>query len=134
MHRIKNSQIPALKKKLVEKQNYLCGMGCGADLRRLPPKDLCLDHDHRAGHVRSVLCRNCNGIEGKIYNLANRGKRASTPSGFLALVLEYWNKHSSPIYPILHPSHKTEDEKRLETNKKARAARARKQALKNLGK
>lgn len=99
----------------------------------IPQSNWCLDHDHRHGHVRAVLCRNCNGIEGKIYNLANRGKRKNTPEYFLHRLLDYWNKHSTPS-GVLHPSHKTPDEKRIATNAKARVARAKKAALKNVSK
>lgn len=97
-------------------------------------RDLCLDHDHKSGHVRAVLCRNCNGIEGKIFNLANRGKRGGTVESFLVRVIKYWRDHAptNSTSLVYHPSHKTEDEKRLERNRKARLARAKKAATQNV--
>lgn len=84
--------------------------------------------------MRAALCRNCNGIEGKVYNLANRGKRGRTVNDFLKRILAYWELHSDPANPVYHPSHKTEDEKREERNKKARLKRARQKALQNVRK
>lgn len=101
----------------------------------MEPGQACLDHDHRTGHVRAVLCRNCNGIEGKIYNLANRGKRGSTIERFLVSIIKYWRDHEyTGVDHVYHPDHKTDDEKRIERNRKARLARARKAATKNVKK
>ena len=125
------AQIPAATKKLLERQGFECAL-CGIDLQGQPPKNSCLDHDHRSGHIRAVLCRNCNGIEGKIFNLANRGKRSRSVSDFLERVLAYWAKHANPVNPIYHPKHKTGDEKRLDRNKKARMARIKAKALQNV--
>ena len=115
-------------------QKYLCAL-CDTDLSQKAPKDWCVGHDHQTGKIRAVICRNCNGIEGKIRNLANRAKRGSTVPAFVKRLLAYWDEHSR-VTPsmLIHPSHKTEDEKRLDRNKKARLASARKKALKNLGK
>lgn len=70
-----------------------------------------------------MLCNNCNGIEGKIYNLCNRGKRKFTPEEYLTRVEDYWHRqdylgeeNNAPF----HPTHRTEDEKRLRLNKRRR--------------
>lgn len=84
----------------------------------------CLDHNHKTGLIRGVLCRNCNGIEGRIYNLANRAKRTLTTKDFLGRIILYWLKHETDQTGLYHPLHKTVDEKRERTNKKARARRA----------
>lgn len=135
MNRLKKSQIPAFKKELLKQQGGKCGI-CSIDLSEVPARDLCLDHCHTGGHIRSVLCRNCNGIEGKIKNLANRGKRKRTTQGFLRSVLEYWEQFDGKIGPntVFHPDHKTEDEKRLERNRKARLRRAKNKATQNVNK
>lgn len=39
---------------IVERQGGLCGI-CGGK-----PKKPCIDHDHRTGRVRGVLCHGCN--------------------------------------------------------------------------
>ena len=83
--------------------------------------------------MRAALCRNCNGIEGKIFNLANRGKRQGTPRGFVLKLLNYWELYNVVTdNSVYHPDHKTEDEKREQRNKKARMARAKKRAMKNV--
>jgi hypothetical protein len=84
----------------------------------------CLDHNHKTGLIRGVLCRNCNGIEGKIYNLANRAKRTLTTKDYLGQVILYWIKHETDNTGLYHPLHKTVDEKRIATNAKARKRRA----------
>lgn len=76
------------------------------------------------GNIREVLCRNCNGIEGKIFNLANRAKRDGTPAWWLKRLLDYWIKHLEEPSGVYHPTHKTTDEKRLARNAKARKKRA----------
>ncbi len=84
----------------------------------------CLDHSHKTGLVRGVLCRNCNGIEGKVFNLANRAKKALTPEMWLGNLILYWLKHKTDQTGLYHPTHKTSDEKRALTNKRARERRA----------
>ena len=131
MKRLKKSQVLQYKKKLVQEQGGKCAI-CEIDLYNLPSRDICLDHDHIHGHVRSALCRNCNGLEGKIYNLANRGKRGKTPKDFLIRVIKYWNTHQDPDNPVYHPDHKTDEEKRLLRNKRARLKRAQESAKRNI--
>lgn len=73
--------------------------------------------------VRGVLCRNCNGCEGKVYNLARRAKRDATPEWWLDQLRKYYDSHKEQPTDIYHPTYKTEDEKRLIRNKKARERR-----------
>lgn len=94
------------------------------NLKSTPLSEVCLDHCHVTGNVREALCRNCNGIEGKIFNLARRAKRDRTPLEFLMSLVEYWDKHLNNPSALLHPTHKTADEKRIARNAKARKARA----------
>lgn len=74
--------------------------------------------------IRGVLCRNCNGIEGKIKNLVTRGRRGMLHQDYLGQVLRYWILHSSDQTGLLYPTHLTDDEKRIKRNTKARKARA----------
>jgi len=87
-------------------------------------KDICLDHCHVTGCIRGVLCRNCNGIEGKVFNLARRAKRDGTVDWWVQRLLEYWQKYIAAPSGIYHPTHKTDDDKRLDRNAKARKRRA----------
>lgn len=122
-----------MKKALLKRQENKCAI-CKIDISLVATRDLCLDHDHKFGHIRGVLCRNCNAIEGKIRTLCVRGKRTSTPLEYLKRLLEYLEHYKVPgPDAVYHPQHKTEDEKREVRNKKARVARARAKALKNVG-
>jgi hypothetical protein len=95
-------------------------------LQPMRPEQAVLDHDHKSGFLRAVLCRNCNGIEGKIKSLAARGKRQYDEPWFLTRLLAYWEQHNdaTPDHGLLHPTHKTADEQRERTNKLARLRRA----------
>lgn len=118
--RLKAAEIPVVKAKLLTEQHYTCGL-CP---ETLTVATSCLDHNHRTGLIRGVLCRNCNGIEGKIHNLANRAKRTLTTKDFLGRVILYWIKHETDHTGLYHPTHKSEDEKRERRNLKARTRRA----------
>ena len=66
--RITMAKIPVIRAKLQKKQDNRC-LICQRDLRRLRAV---LDHCHKTGYLRGVLCNNCNGIEGKISGLLKR--------------------------------------------------------------
>jgi len=89
--------------------------------------DACLDHCHVTGQIRGVLCRNCNGIEGKVFNLARRAKREYTPIWWINRLSAYWKEHLAAPSGIYHPTHKDLDEKRIIKNKKARLKRVKKE-------
>jgi hypothetical protein len=119
------NQIALVKQKILESQGLLCAL-CGIRLFEDDTQNLCLDHDHKTGHIRGVLCRNCNSIEGKVFNLANRAKRSATPAWWISKLLAYWKQHTENPSNIYHSTHKTDDQKREIRNKKAREARAKK--------
>ena len=121
-NRITTAQIAPLRSELLAKQNYVCPL-CKGSMRG-GTKTPALDHDHKTGYIRDVLCFNCNGIEGKIFNLARRAKNKMSEVQWLSNWADYHKRHQSPKHGgILHPKHKTADEKRLATNAKARKKR-----------
>ena len=124
--RLKTSQVSGVKAKLLAKQEFKCGI-CPLEIT---VSEACLDHDHSTGFIRGVLCRNCNGLEGKFKTLAIRGRRGMPHAEYVKRVAEYWIEHAVPKYPVMYPTHKTDDEKRVIRNKKARVARAGKKAVK----
>jgi len=121
MRRLKTTQLKGVRDDLTHKQGGKCAI-CGITFKK--PADACLDHCHTRGHIRDVLCRNCNGIEGKIHNLVRRGMRGNGLYWFVKKLVLYWMRHETPQHDLFHPTFKTADEKRLRNNAKARAKRA----------
>ena len=122
--RITAAQAPQVRTALLQRQDHRCPL-CESSLRANSKKKPALDHDHETGFLRDVLCLNCNGMEGKVFNLARRAKADLTPQEWLANLLAYYQRHSTPQHGgILHHTHRTAEEKRLLRNKRARARRA----------
>ena len=121
--RLKTTQLAGVLVQLVKKQGGKCAI-CGHPFTQ---RDIAVaDHDHRTGFIRGALHNSCNGIEGRVKKLAQRGHKGITAEKYVIGLGKYIETHSKPKYNYIHPSHKTEDEKRLERNKKARLARAKK--------
>lgn len=120
LRRLKQAELILVRKAIYDKQSGVCPL-CG---EAMPFASTCLDHDHTTGRVRGVLCRNCNGMEGKLKSIVNRARRGKPPAHYLGRVIQYWIKHEEDQWGLLHPLHKTDDEKRLRTNKLARKRRA----------
>jgi hypothetical protein len=119
MTRLTTAQIAPVRAKLLGQQKYICPL-CQGSMKGGKKKPA-LDHDHQTGLIRDVLCLNCNGMEGKIFNLARRCDKRR----FLQNLMDYWNKHTDPQHGgLFHPTHKTPEEKRLAANAKARKKRA----------
>jgi len=86
-----------------------------------------LDHDHHTGAVRDALHRGCNALLGKIENNYKRyGVWHLKP--FLAGAGDYLQRHSENRTGLLHPTHKTDEDKRIRRNKLAAARRAKAKA------
>lgn len=117
--RIKPSHLPQIKKQLLAAQNGVCPL-CGRDITRLQSINQCVDHDHQSGMIRAVLCRQCNGAEGKIKNLAIRCVTTERYKEFIMKLAEYYRHHEEPRTNWLHHTHLSATEKRAQRNKKAR--------------
>lgn len=135
--KLTRSQVKPVREALMAAQGYKCLL-CGVDLKtmtvkknkRVPAYDNVLDHCHTHGHVRGILCRNCNGQEGAIMQRATRCKRDRTALEWLEDLVVYLKKHEEPQTEFIHPEHKTAQDKKIEKNKKARLAYARNKAKK----
>lgn len=116
--RLKKKDLSKIRDEIASIQGNKCSI-CLIDLNG----EGCLDHDHKTGRIRSVLCRNCNGMEGKIFNLCRRGKRDKTELDYLESIQMYWVFHRDNPRAILHPNHRTDEERRIRRNKLARERR-----------
>lgn len=120
MRRLKHAEVASTRTTLLINQRGLCGV-CGTPVTARAV----LDHDHNTGAIRGVLHAGCNSLLGKLENNAARyGVRDI--GVFTNGVAAYLRKHMVNITGLLHPTHKSEDEKRELRNKRARASRAKK--------
>ena len=139
--KLAQKDIKAARDIMLKTQDYKCLL-CGLDFRtmkvrgrrRVPVSTPVLDHCHEHGFVRGVICNTCNGKfgEGKVRQAAKACSRTLTEAEWLMNLAEYWAKHETPQTKYIHPTHKTEDEKRLARNKRERLRRARAKAAAEL--
>ena len=123
MIRLNTAQVAPARARLLAQQHYKCPL-CNGSMKSGQKKPA-LDHDHKTGYIRDVLCLNCNGMEGKMFNLANRAKGNLTVQQWIDNWIEYHKRHETPQHGgIFHPTHRTEEEQRLARNAKARKKRA----------
>lgn len=99
------------------------GETCALCKLPLPAAKAVLDHDHSTGAVRAALHNGCNALLGK---LENNHKRygVTNLAAFSNGVASYLGRHAVNITGYLHPTHKSEEEKRVARNTKARKKRA----------
>ena len=122
--RLKTSEIADKRKELLKQQKHICPLCKGS--MKAGHKNPALDHDHTTGYIRDVLCMNCNGMEGKVFNFARRCG-AGEEIEWITNWLTYQWRHAHPQHGgLLHPTHKTDDEKRIARNKRARKKRTEK--------
>jgi hypothetical protein len=117
LRRLTKSELGAYRKRW-QRENPICPL-----CERTMGDDTVVDHDHKSGEVRAVVCRWCNSLLGKLENWAGRIGQGIDPQMFLRNVHTYLGP-LGPRRGVLYPTHKTEDEKRLARNAKARKARA----------
>ncbi len=84
-----------------------------------------LDHCHKGGHIRAVLHRGCNAVEGKIVNAMKR-YGVKNPIDFLRNLAEYHVYHAENRTGLIHPTHKTEEEKKELAKKRAKRKKSQK--------
>ena len=123
--KMKQSEIPQVRKMLLNKQNGICPI-CGKDLTRTAAINQVIDHDHSTGYVRAVVHRGCNKVEGSVLNTIQRwGKAAHITDviGTCKRLVDFWTLHQLPQTDIVYYNYKTAAEKRAAYNAKRRRAR-----------
>lgn len=114
MKQLKTSDIKDIRNLILEKQNFKCAI-CGKDISNCD--GVSLDHQHKlnksqqigddgAGLIRGVLCRECNVLEGKIWNNGTRYKQFKTVMERIAWLQSLINYYSKKNYDMIHPSEK----------------------------
>ena len=102
---ITDAKVPSLRKAMCAKQRYRCPLCKGT----LAHGVNALDHCHKTGHIRAVLCRSCNVGEGKVL----AGLLFRTPIGNLAYgdpvtwlrnLADYWEHHRANPSGMIHPT------------------------------
>lgn len=128
MRKLTRSQLNAYKLKLVQEQNWTCPVS----LKKFEPdnlKDAVVDHDHITGEIRGVLHRSSNAVEGKVFSAVGRwggvGMQYAEALPYLKRLVAYLE---APGKGVIYPLHKTDEEKRVTRNAKAKEARAKRLA------
>lgn len=124
MRRLTASEVKVIRNQQIISQGNKCAI-CG---RPGVADDPVLDHCHSTGAVRATLHRSCNALLGVIENNWRRFGIGTKPNlfAFLNGTARYLAIHQENRTGLLHPTHKTEDEKKLKRAKAARVARAKK--------
>lgn len=105
-HRIlTDASLATTRKAYSAQQRYLCPVCHGSIAAGKPA----LDHDHKTGHCRAVLCQSCNVGEGKV----KAGVLFRTPKGNLAYtnpvqwlrnLADYLEYHQANPSGLIHPT------------------------------
>lgn len=133
--RRKKGEEPIIRLHVKDREKYVIskakeqGNKCPVCLRDLGD-DLskkCLDHDHKSGFCRDILCVQCNGFEGKLKNMKSRMKNFDISfEEFIKNIHAYWGKHVDKPSNVFHWKHKTKQDKKDRARAKAKANRLKK--------
>lgn len=119
MNRLKPKDIKPTREQMLKDQMGLCAL-CR---ELIDPTEAVLDHCHKSGQLRSVLHRGCNAYIGA---LENNQKRNRITESRLHNILTNFLHYIKATKPILHPTHRTPEEKQERAKKRAKARRAKK--------
>lgn len=113
---------------MLQEQGGVCPL-CKKPIDLTIKGEIVVDHDHTTGQVRGALHRSCNAALGKMDNAVGRwGAKSMAYEAILPWLKAAVAYYEQELQPYIYPTHKTDEEKRLEANAKARRARATRQA------
>jgi hypothetical protein len=121
--KIKPKDIKPLRQEILLEQHGLCAI-CQ---EHIDLEEAVLDHCHKTGYIRAVLHRGCNAYIGHMEN--NLARNRITPSR-LAKILANFNLYINSHRLMLHPTHKTPEERIERAKKRAKARRQKKTSKK----
>lgn len=113
--KLKHSEIKETRLLLLDQQGgkcAICHLPCDVD-------QAVLDHDHKGGHIRAVLHRSCNAAEGKVINILRRFG-VKDAQHFLRELISYHELHTTNQTGLIHPTFKTEAEKKERAKRRAK--------------
>jgi len=117
--KLRPKDIKATREQILAEQNGLCAICC----ELVKPEEAVLDHDHKSGYIRAVLHRGCNAYIGHMENNMARNRISSNRLNQILTNFQYYiNTHRL----LVHPTHKTPEERKERAKKRARAKRAKK--------
>lgn len=108
--KLKTTQVTEARKIILEQQDGKCAI-CG-----MIPLVPCLDHEHKRGFVRGVLCRTCNAGEGRVKSVLTRCG-VKDQLNYLKGLIEYLEKHQTDQTGLIHPTFKNPNEPKKRTRK-----------------
>jgi len=128
--KVRPKDLAKVRGAILQAQGYQCPL-CLSPLRVTGTKKRpVVDHNHTTGYIRMVLCVNCNGKEGKVFNAARAAAgKGNDPMDWLHRMLAYHDNHKHPHWGnatrkgLIYPTFKSKDEKRLAALAKAKRKR-----------
>lgn len=128
--KIRHVDLAKVRLAILKAQGFKCPLCLQPLHESSTKKKPTLDHNHTTGYIRGVLCNNCNGKEGKIWNAARiaAGKGKSTLDWLQRLVF-YHDLHLDPQWGshtrrgLIHPTFKSKNDKRLKALARAKRKR-----------
>lgn len=139
MRKVTRAQLRTITMKLAKEQGgncLLCGKPLDFSIKGAKGDSVVADHCHLSGRIRGALHRSCNGGEGRVSSAAGRWIVGSMQDPLaiakaLRALAEYLEREPSNY---LYPTYKTDEEKRLAANAKARKQRAVRKAAQEIKK
>jgi hypothetical protein len=100
------------------------GHRCPLTGRHITMQTGVIDHDHTTGHIRAILTNGVNRAEGQINGALTKWAGMQTKKEKIDFLRALANYYEAKPLPFIYPTHKTDSEKRILKNKRARAAYA----------